>query len=199
MKKILLVTCFVLIFVASYALYYNNLSETNETLLLGYCPTMEQEANKIASNNKNIQLIKYQSTIDVLKDLNQNKIDIALVGRVAKSSELKHGFNELRLEKGFTLVNSQKKLIHYSELKNIIINTYLSKQEVQEFLGSIDNVIFHENINDIKSNEIFLIDWEDYNETYELLIPIDENNLKIKKFRIPVLYSYNNLEKLKLN
>ncbi len=202
--SIVLILVFLLLIISLFFIHFNtanvniNQSSVNNILKLGYCPTMENNANKIALSNKNIHLIKYSSTIDVLKDLNENKIDIGLVGRVAKSDELKKEFNELRLDKGFTLVNSQKKIIPYYQLKNIQIHTYLHKEEVQNFLGNIDNVIFYESIKDIKSNEILLIDWTDYSEDYELLIPIDENNMKIEKFRIPVLYSYINLNNLEL-
>lgn len=110
---------------------------------------------------------------------------------------MKAGFNEFRLNDSFTLVNSNKNIVYYSQLSNLKIHTYLDKKEVKDFLGNIDNVVFHKSIEDINSEEIFLIDWKDYNDSYELLIPIDENNLKVKKFRIPVLYLYGNIDKFK--
>lgn len=165
-------------------------------LLLGYCPTMEQEANNIASNNENIQLVKSQSTKNVLNDLNQKKIDIGLVGRIAKSDELNYKYNELKLKTGFTLINSNKNVIEYSKIDNLKIHTYLDKEKVKNFLGNIDNVIFYEKLEDINPEFISLIDWDDWKDNNELLIPIDENYNKIVKFRIPVLYSLENLDKI---
>ncbi len=179
----------------------NNNSNNNKTLILGFCPTMEQEAKNIALNNNNIQLIKYHSTIDVLGDLNKDKIDIGLVGRVAKSNELKEGFNELRLAQGLTLITKQKSAILYNQLANIKIHTYLLEEEVESFLQNTENIIYYEKINYAITagiNDAILIDWKDYKDEYELLIPVNQNNQKIKEFRIPVLYSYKNLEQIKL-
>ncbi len=200
MKKILL--CFVILIILLVFIYsFNNNNNNNEEkkILLGYCPTMKEVASKIALNNNNINIVEYQSTIDVLNLLNKNEIDIALVGRIAKSSELKENFSELMLDNGFTLVNQNKNIIYYRNLNNIKIHTYLNEKEVKEFLGNVDNVVFYEKIEDINQEHVRLIDWKDYNDNYELIVVIDEDNLKIEKFRIPVLYSYNSLNDLKIN
>jgi hypothetical protein len=212
MKKrlisVLLVFVFLMLFlVIIYNLNINNNENNeindkiNETFILGFCPTMEEYAQEISLKNDNIEIKKYLSTIDVLNDLNKNKIDIALVGRVAKQNELKIEYNELRLRNGFTLVSSKKKMIYYNQLGELKIHTYIDKQKVDDFLGEDYDVVFYDNIeqlNSVNFQEVFLIDWKDYNDNYELLIPVDENNKKIEKFRIPVLYSYIDLEKFNL-
>ncbi len=208
MKKNLLSIILVIIFIFSifstiflYNTLKNTTSKTNEIFILAYCPTMEEEAKQIALNNKNIELIKYQSTMEVLNNLNNNKIDIGLVGRIAKTNELKDNYNEIRLKDGLTLINFNKQFIQYSELKNLKIYTNLDNKTVKEFMGNLENIVFIDNLTisiETNQNYIYLINWKDYDDNYELLIPINEKNEKIKKFRIPVLYSYKNLSNLKI-
>ncbi|MFW6286076.1 MAG: hypothetical protein ACOC16_03045 [Nanoarchaeota archaeon] len=212
MKKRLISVLFVFVFLMLFLVIIYNLNinnnknneineKTNETFILGFCPTMEEYAQEISLKNDNVEIKKYLSTIDVLNDLNKNKIDIALVGRVAKQNELKAEYNELKLRNGFTLVTSRKNMVYHDKLSEIKIHTYINKQKVDDFLGENYDVVFYDNIkqlNSVNYQEVFLIDWKDYNDNYELLIPVDENNKKIEKFRVPVLYSYMDLEKFNL-
>ena len=202
------VLAILLLVIFLYFVYFDNTIDNtaneylNETLILGFCPTMKDEAINLQSKNSNIKLKQYPSTLNVLEDLNSGKIDIALVGRVAQSTELKEGFYEHRLDEGFTLITSKKSGILYNQLSNIRIHTYLKEEDIKTLFDDTQNIVYHESIEDaikIGINEAVLIDWKDYKDEYELLVPIDENNNKIRGFRIPVLYSYKNTNLDKLN
>jgi hypothetical protein len=56
-----------------------------ENQILGYCPTMENEAFFL-NKDKNYFLKKYNSAKDVLVALKNKELDFALIGRISKDS-----------------------------------------------------------------------------------------------------------------
>lgn len=172
-------------------------------ITLGYCPTMFEFANKIKEQNDFVELIDFSSTAQALNYLNSNKVDIILVGRIAKKEELEN-VHFLKLRSGLTLIGNTKRFVLSSDLDNKIIHTAINDNIVDEYFSNTDNFVFYENKIQALENgfdDIVLIDWNDYEDNFELVIPIDNNMNKIEKFRIPVLYTFNKnfLENLNIN
>lgn len=165
----------------------------SKSITLGYCPTMSSLAEEIASKNSHISLQPFDYTAEALQSLNNGDIDLVLVGRLAKKDELNNAF-EKWLGEGLTLVGREKKIVHISQLQNNRIYTAVDEKLANEYLPHTENIIFHESTESAireGMNDIILIDWKDYTDNLELVIPIDDLGNKIEKFRIPVLYSYD--------
>jgi hypothetical protein len=65
-------------------------------------------------------------------------------------------------------------------------------------------VIVHNSTDDAIKNgmdEMVLIDWSEYKDEHELIIPLDERGEKVEKFRIPIIYALDGeiLDYLKAN
>lgn len=165
-----------------------------EKLTLGYCPTMSDYAKAIKSDN--LDIIPFGSTFEILKNLRQEKIDIALVGRIAKENEIAPNYGEIQIGEGLTLITDSKRLIDISELHKIKIATYLSEEKIEMYKDDFLEVIYTENIDQAllsRDKNVILIDWKDFQDDFELLIPIKEGK-KIEKYRIPVLYFNKNIQ-----
>ncbi len=164
-----------------------------QPIRLGYCPSMSGIAEEIATKNSHVSLVPYDFTAQALQSLNNKEVDAVLVGRLAEKSEIGETF-ERRLRDGLTLVGREKRLISIDGLQRGKIHTYVGKEQAQEYISRSDNVIFHDSFESaIKDgiNDVVLIRWSDFSEGLELVIPVDDDMDKIEKFRIPVLYSYD--------
>jgi hypothetical protein len=164
---------------------------------LGYCPTMKNYSEQIAKKNtdKNIILIETRSSSDALYDLMNNKIDVAIIGRIAKQEEYKNNENKIANEKilgkGYTLVSNDKKFIQKYDLDKIRIHTSINESVARNLLPKSD-ITFHATTEDaIKKgiSDAVLIDWKEYKEEFELVVIMDGIN-KEPSFRIPVIYSF---------
>jgi hypothetical protein len=201
--KLSLIFLLIIIFFLIIKINFNNnfklnINETN-ILTLGYCPTMKEYAENIVLNNPNIKILEVPSSELVFIGLKERNLDIGLTGRLAKSTELNNP-EEIYLETGYTLITRIKSFIDKKDLKQIIIHTAL-KQDIAEKLLPENTIIYYNNYNEALTgiNEAVLINWKDFKDNYELLVVMD-GNIKVKDFRIPVLYSINNnLSKLNLN
>ncbi len=164
-----------------------------ERVTVGYCPTMADLAKETASKNSHVSLQAFDYTAQALNELNKGSVDLVLVGRLAENDELDNAF-EKRLRQGLTLAGREKRLIHVSRLKNNRIHTSVDEQLAREYLQDTENILFYDSVESaIREgiNEIVLIDWRDYAGGLALVIPVDDAGNKIEKFRIPVIYSYN--------
>jgi hypothetical protein len=201
--KLSLIFLLIIIFFLIIKINFNNnfklnINETN-ILTLGYCPTMKEYAENIVLNNPNIKILEVPSSELVFIGLKERNLDIGLTGRLAKSTELNNP-EEIYLKTGYTLITKIKSFIDKKDLKQIIIHTAL-KQDIAEKLLPENTIIYYNNYNEALTgiNEAVLINWKDFKDNYELLVVMD-GNIKVKDFRIPVLYSINNnLSKLNLN
>lgn len=158
-----------------------------QTLVLGYCKTFERYAVELAEQN-NLNLVRMNSSFDVLASLKSGNIDYAVIGRRAYSQEINDQILEIPLkEYGWTLVSSEKDFFEYSEIENYEIHTYLNQEEVQNFFSYEPSIIFHEDIDSAFKSGITLIHWEDFRDDFELVIPLI-GDAKVEKFRNPMLY-----------
>ncbi len=160
---------------------------------LAFCPTMEPYVEDFNREIDKVTFIKMASAGQVMQRLNMNSIDMALIGREAYKRELAGNIKKLRLKDGYTLVYHQKVGIPREQLNEIPVKTYLSKSIVKRILPVLDNVKFYNSLEEceFEQDDIpMLIDWKDFNDEYELLIPMDANGAKVPVFRAPVLF-YN--------
>ncbi len=157
---------------------------------IAYCPTMEPFAETLVKVVKNVETIDAGSAAQALQMLRGNYVDSVLIGRVAKKIELSNDSKELRLRNGVTLIYKMKTGINSNGLSNIPVRTYLSESELGELKNQFSQILFEPTLEDcfVDSMETpALIDWRDYRDEFELLIPMTETG-KDPRFRAPVLY-----------
>lgn len=171
-------------------------SDVSGSIRLGYCPTMQERAEKIDSENGHVDAVYFGSTAAALLALNNEAVDAVLVGRLARSTEVDDAF-ELRLREGLTLAGKEKTMIHADDLSRIRIHTYFSEDESMKYIPMASDIVYHDSLEaalDEGIDDVMLIGWDDYSENQErmdLVIPVDDDMKKVERFRIPVLYSYD--------
>lgn len=202
MKKYLFVGLGITFIIASIIFIRGNITEMaiqENKILLGYCPSMESTAQAISKQNHNIDIIRKDSTINILESLKSNEIDVALVGRIAKASELPDN-NQRMLSPGYTLVSNTKKFIQKTELKSLTVHTSLN-QDIAENILPESNIFYYDTLGETivqGMNHAVLIDWKDYRDHMELVVVMD-GELKDLTFRVPILYSIDyNLNNLRV-
>ena len=162
-------------------------------LKIGFCPTMSEIARKIGQKNGNVTLIPLGSAAEALYYVKSGALDGVIIGRIAKRTEISDSVRRLALQnQGVTLVARQKGFIDYRDLPHIPIVTYLSEETVRPLIHDTRNTQFVIDFNEAEAfltrNNAALIDWSDYSDSLELLIPVDESGNKIIDFRLPSLY-----------
>jgi len=154
---------------------------------IGYCPTMEKYLKKYI-DNKNFELINLGSARQVLSLLDNDKIDVGVIGRQAKKSEFEGVLK--RIGTGYTLITAIKSMISNEDLETLEIHTNISKEIIKQKYPYLKNIIYHNSLEDaLAKGEIQLISWDNWNDNFELLIPIDDFNNKNPDFRVPHFYS----------
>jgi len=160
---------------------------------LGYCPTMEEYVKNM-NNIQYFEIINLGGAANVLYYLNNDEIDIGVIGRKAKKREFE-GYEKVT-GSGYTLITDSKGMIFKDELKNLRIDTAVSKEIVEKEFPELENVVYHKTLQDALDNgEVQLISWDDWDDKFELLIPVDEFNNKVKKYRVPHIYSKKNFKR----
>lgn len=161
-----------------------------ENILLGYCPTVRQDAEAIALG-KNYDLIEFSSALQVLGALNTKQIDKAVIGRKAKSNEISSEISEHVLKSGVTLISNTRLDIDYSEVNNLEIHTCLGEEEMED-KGINARIIYYgseqEVISKLEEGKIILISWDDWKDEFELVVVWD-GVLKSRDFRGLFLYT----------
>jgi hypothetical protein len=160
-----------------------------KNIILTYCPTMEPIAQRIAGINSNIILAKKGSASEVFKSLRSGEVELGLVGRLAKYSELQPAYVK-QLGEGHTLVSSSKKFVDRRKLTGMEVHTALDRDIVESYIQD-SQIIYYTSSEEAVFNglaEAVLIDWEDYEDSMELVVVMDSGG-KAEEFRLPVLYS----------
>ena len=166
--------------------------ENNKKIKVGICPTMSVFAEKLKKNNDNFEIIDLGSAGQVLYYLANDSLDLGLIGRLAKKSEFQGFQKELDDKEGFTLVSNQKDFILEDDLPELEIQTTLQPEIVKTNFPQLKNIIFKDKLNEnLEEGEKRLISWKDWNDSFELLIPVDYFNNKVISFRKPYLFSKN--------
>ena len=165
-------------------------------IVMGFCPTMGIFLDEMKGLDIGIKPLQLGIAAQVLALLRGGYMNAGLVGRIAKKIEINDNIKEMRLAKGYTLVGKFKTAIPYGELPGMEIHTYLPEEVVKSFIPEAGNIIYHKSIEDAISegvNSAVLIDWDDYSDDYELVIPI-EGGGKVLKFRTPTIYYHTEIE-----
>ncbi|MEX0920079.1 MAG: hypothetical protein WDZ69_00680 [Candidatus Pacearchaeota archaeon] len=166
------------------------LFENSDKLVLGYCPTMLEDAGVLSEMN-DYELVKFDSSSEVLHSLNNGQIDFGLIGRKAKNHEVSGEISEEVLKSGYTLISNEKRFVEYRDLQFIEIHTYLPESVVNSLVPSSSNVVYHDSIagatSKISEDNVVLISWDGWEDEFELLIVIDGGE-KVKDFRGAFLY-----------
>ena len=159
---------------------------------------MLKHAEEISKKN-NLEIVRNRSAAEVLYNLSAGMLDIGIIGRKAKQVEFT-GYEKRLKNTGYTLIYIQKAMIDYGQLEEIVVHTYLAKDIVKNNFPELKRVVYHNSLEEsLNSGEVNLIDWSDWQNNFNLLIPVDEFGNKIEKFRTPILYSKNKIiEKMSL-
>jgi hypothetical protein len=92
-------------------------------------------------------------------------------------------------------------MISNKDLEMLEIHTSVPKEIIKQKYPYLKDVIYYDSLKDALSNgKIQLISWDDWDDNFELLIPMDDFNNKNPDFRVPHFYSKKEefLEKLEL-
>ncbi|BBE31467.1 hypothetical protein OSSY52_16080 [Tepiditoga spiralis] len=158
---------------------------------LVYCPTMTPFASEILKNvSDEVEFIKVPSAAQALSMLKYNEADSVLIGRSAKQRELSEDTKELRLKNGYTLAFKDKEMIYEEELKDLSVLTYLNENDLNDFKDTFKEIKYLSSLKEclkFKLDIPILVDWQDFREDFQLLIPVNDDG-KVMKFRAPVLY-----------
>jgi len=155
---------------------------------VSFCPTMKPFIQDL-NFNKGTAFLDAGSAANALYYLTAGEVDAVLIGRTAKKRELHDQVKEKRLGEGYTLVFNRKMGIEFQQLPGFTIHTYLPRSIAENILPD-NKIIFHKSLEEClvdNLSEPVLIDWNDYQDEFELLIPLD-NRGKVPVFRAPVLY-----------
>jgi len=157
---------------------------------IGFCPTMLPYALAINENDE-FELVSLGSSSEALLELKESRIDLALIGRKAKTHEVLQEIKEIRLMEGYTLITETQRTITKEELRGIEIHTHVDAETTGMMFGEEQKIVFHETLEEAKSQGIekaVLINWNEYND-YELLV-IYDGPRKDLRFRAPRIYHY---------
>ena len=158
---------------------------------IGYCPTMKKYLINLAKNNE-IELIDLGSARQVLHLLEKDEIDVGVIGRQAQKSEFKGVVK--RIGTGYTLITAMKSMIPNENLEMLEIHTYVSKEIIKQKYPYLKNVVYHNSLKEaLSEGKIQLISWDEWDDEFKLLIPVDNFNNKNSDFRVPHFYSKKDL------
>lgn len=176
------------------------LKAQNPQLVVGYCPTMSIYASQLDAESYKFVLLP--SSAAVLEKLSNQEIDLALIGRRAKSFEKNSLWQELMIDPGYTLISTQTQIINELDLKEFTIHTALDARIAETLLPAGTEIIYYETAEEAIENGLLevveneersvlkkaaLIAWEEYEQDYELLVPM-QGEQKAIQFRTPILY-----------
>jgi len=167
-------------------------NQSNQTYKIGYCPTMEIYLYLL--NEENVEIIEYSSSGKALSKLDQGDIDGVIIGRKARENE--YSADGRILKEGYTLVSKEGGLIYSHQLDQITTHTYLD-EEIEEIFSEL-RINYHKSLEQINKDALILINWEDWKEELELVIPIYNDGSKDERFRTPILYSKEDVNSEKL-
>lgn len=158
-----------------------------ETIRLGYCPTMKPEALNLQDKNSGIEIIEFESAQMTLNELKAKNIDLALVGRKADRDEITQETHEKKLgDEVHTLIGPHKKIILLDELDNLNVYTCASN-EIRKSYPEL-SLIFKDC--DYRDGNVWLAPWEEYAPGFGLVVLINEQGRKVRKYRSAFLYAH---------
>jgi hypothetical protein len=150
---------------------------------------MEEDAIRIGKEN-NCETINLGSAARVLMALENDDLDIGVIGRKAKAREFS-GYRK-QLAPGFTLITTSKMMIDKDQLPGVEIHTNIEKSIIDNQFSELTNIRYHKTLDEALQNGLVqLINWDDWNDAFNLLIPVDQSYNKVRKYRTPFVFSKN--------
>lgn len=136
----------------------NTILITNWKIKLWYCPSMEVYVNDIV-NKESFELIRYNSSQQVLEKVKTWQINIWLVWRIAHNYEIDKDTKSIDIENDvkYTYIADEKIIINEKDITNF-------------------------------QNKIKLIKWTEWEDKMNLAVIVDDYWNKILKYRKPTLY-----------
>ncbi len=138
-----------------------------------------------------LEIILVPSAGQALFLLKSGMLDGVIIGRRAKRQELGDETRFLGIKGGYTLVYRQKTGIPVEALKDIEVLTYIDDEKISHISGFFRAVRQLNSLDECLKYGLeipVIIDWDDYRDDFELLIPVNERGEKVPEFRAPVLY-----------
>lgn len=173
------------------------MNTANEIINVGFCPTMGIFMDERLDTEMQLKKTALGSAAQVLAFLREGNLNMGLIGRLATKMELNEKIKVKRLWKGYTLIGQFKTAISEEEVPFLKISTYLPKEKVEKFIPGSKKILYYDTIDKAITEGIFsavLIDWDDWKDEYELVIPVNRSGIKTLKFRTPTLYYYEQFE-----
>ncbi len=162
---------------------------------IAFCPTMAIHASKIKEDLSAVEIIVADRAAQALTMLRSGSADAVLIGRTARKKELSPGTKGKRFMGGITLIYKMKTGISVDQLSQIPVVTYLKEEQLGELKNAFAKVYFAPTLEDCVKDGLetpVLIDWNDFRDEFEFLIPLTSTG-KDLRFRAPVFY-YKNLD-----
>ncbi len=157
---------------------------------VAFCPTMGVFMERL-DDMSDIEQVPVGSAGQALVLLRTGQVEGVIIGRYAKAMELPNNAKFVKLMGGRTLVYLQKMGVPVEALKDVDVLTYLKPEEIADISGLFRHVEHLESLDDCLRYGLkipVIIDWNDYRDDFELLIPVNERGDKVLDFRAPVLY-----------
>ena len=157
---------------------------------VAFCPTMGVFMERL-DDMEEIEQVPVGSAGQALVLLRTGQAEGVIIGRYAKAVELPNNAKFVKLMGGKTLVYQQKMGVPVEALKDVDALTYLKPEEIAHISGLFRHVEHLESLDDCLRYGLripVIIDWNDYRDEFELLIPVNERGEKVMDFRAPVMY-----------
>ncbi|MFP4418009.1 MAG: hypothetical protein ACLFSB_12125 [Chitinispirillaceae bacterium] len=185
------VNYFVIMALLPVCLYAQTAHTPSQLTRMGLCTTMKEHYLPDSLDTLDCEIIPFNSSMSVLAALRAGRIDIAYVGRPAHRREGVADMDARALRSGWTIVGSSKRFIDESDLATAVVHTTADSHTIAQYLPATVTVRQHESIfaalEDCGDHELVFLPWEEYDETYPLVIPFNSKG-KIPHFRRPVIY-----------
>ncbi len=160
--------------------------ETPEIIRLGYCPTMAPEALNLQNQNPELVMMEFGSAEMTLNELKAENIDLALVGRKADPDEIVPETYEKKIgAEIYTLIAPRKKIVSVNDLRDFTVNT-CAPTEIEQAYPEL-SLTFKDC--DYEDGNIWLAPWEECTDGFQLMVPINEQGKKVRKYRSAFLYA----------
>lgn len=172
--------------------------KTATPVRLGACRTMIRHYLPDSADSRDYEVIPFKSTMNVMAALQAGEIDIGFVGRPARESEGGGELSGFPLRSGWTLVGRERGWLDESALEQKIVHTTADSLTLSRYLPLGVTVRPHDSVSEALDscgpNDVVFLSWDDYRETYPLVIASNDDG-KIPRFRRPTLYCRKNDEK----
>lgn len=174
------------------------ISPTALPMTLGYCPTMKPYIQSLVDSTQNLSAVQFDNAAMAIQSLVSGEVQAALIGRMARHSEINEDIRLHRIEDGFTLIALNQAVIPYEALLDARIFTMEENKDAHALLPQDASITYYQNfdqmMSDLDRSSAVLLRWSEVPNSFQLLMPVDGQGNKIPEFRSPHFYFNNTLE-----